>query len=116
MHAASVIVNDKADLSLKSFYYLISTMNNMFPDYEFADLPPQVFTRHHSLPNLVKHVNTAIFNLGLDTSFNASNDFCRKMWDCINDAVGGLEDCEVFSFNTDGLDTIDDPFKERGTM
>jgi hypothetical protein len=105
-----------AGLSLKAFYYLVSTMNIMFPDYDFSEAPPEVFSRPSSLHQLITHINTSIFNTGLDRNTTAFSDFCRQLWDCIDSAMGGLDQCDIYTFKPEGLDVMDDPFRERGTM
>ena len=92
-------------------------MNNMFPDYDFSDIPSDAFNRITSLPSLTTHFNTSIFNTGINRNTTSFADFTRQMWDCINEAVGGLDESEIFTFDpaTDSYE-IDDPFRERGTM
>ena len=113
--APSTIINSITGLSLKTFYYLISTMNNMFPDYDFSDIPPESFIKITSLSSLINHFNTSIFNTGIDRNTKSFSDFTRQMWDCMNEAVGGLDESLIFSFNPEPYE-IDDPFRERGTM
>lgn len=94
-------------------------MNNMFPDYDFSDIPSEAFNRIITLPSLINHFNTSIFNTGIDRNTTSFTDFTRQMWDCIDEAVGGLEESDIFTFGpepaTDSYE-IDDPFRERGTM
>jgi len=75
-------------MSLKTFYYLISTMNNMFPDYDFSEIPVDAFKRINQLASLRNHFNTSIFNTGIDRNTTSFADFTRKMWDCMDEAVG----------------------------
>lgn len=35
---SQAIINAQSGLNVKTFYYLISTMNNMFPDYDFRQV------------------------------------------------------------------------------
>lgn len=102
-------------ISLKTLYYLISTMNNMFPDYDFTEIPYEAFLKISSLTNLRNNFNTSIFNSGINSNTSNFADFTRKMWDCMDEAVGGLEESEIFSFDPEPFE-IDDPFRERGTM
>ena len=87
----------------------------MFPDYDFTEIPSESFQRITSLANLRNHFNTSIFNTGINSNTTSFADFTRKMWDCMDEAVGGLEESEVFSFDPEPFE-IDDPFRERGTM
>ena len=109
------IINLSNGMNVKTFYYLISTMNNMFPDYDFSQIPSEVFIRTTSLPTLINHFNTSIFNTGIDRNTATFADFTRRMWNCMNEAVGSLEESEIFSFDSEAFE-IDDPFRERGTM
>lgn len=109
------IINLTSGLNVKTFYYLISTMNNMFPDYDFSQIPSEVFIRTTSLPTLINHFNTSIFNTGIDRNTTTFADFTRRMWNCMNEAVGSLEESEIYSFDSEAFE-IDDPFRERGTM
>lgn len=87
----------------------------MFPDYDFSEIPSEVFCRITSLSTFINHVNTSIFNTGIDRNTQTFADFTRKMWNCMDEAVGGLDDSEIFTFDPDPFE-IDDPFRERGTM
>ena len=116
---SNTILNSSNGITLKTFYYLISTMNNMFPDYDFSDIPSEAFNRILTLPSLINHFNTSIFNTGINRNTTSFADFTRQMWDCMDEAVGGLEESEIFTFDPDpATDSyeIDDPFRERGTM
>lgn len=116
-NGSSTILNSGNGISLKNFYYLISTMNNMFPDYDFSDIPAEAFHRINSLPSLINHFNTSIFNTGINRNTSTFADFTRQMWDCMDEAVGGLEESEIFSFDPANESyEVDDPFRERGTM
>lgn len=116
-NGSATILHSSNGISLKTFYYLISTMNNMFPDYDFSDLPADAFNRITSLSGLKTHFNTSIFNTGINNNTNSFADFTRQMWGCMDEAVGGLDESEIFSFDPviDAYE-IDDPFRERGTM
>lgn len=113
-------------------------MNNIFPDYDFrywttaffnecsfvivitvslfvSDVPTNVFSRNLSLSSLINHVNTSIFNTGVNRNTTNFSEFSSKMWDCIDEAVGGLTDCSIYSYDPEPFE-LEDPFKERGTM
>jgi hypothetical protein len=114
---STTILNSINGLSLKTFYYLISTMNNMFPDYDFSDIPTEAFNRISNLASFRTHFNTSIFNTGLDRNTSSFNEFTGQMWECMDVAVGGVKESEIFTFDpaTDSYE-IDDPFSERGAM
>lgn len=101
-------------LNLKLLYYLIATMNLVFPDYDFSELPPDTF-RSEELTTVVRHVNTTLFNTGLNKNVASFEEFSSRMWDCVDKAIG-LVDCEVYSYLSGDFDALDDPFWERGSM
>lgn len=102
-------------MDLKLFYYLVATMNQVFPDYDFSDLKPEVFSLQAPLSAVVHHVNTTLFNTGVNKSVASFNEFSGRMWERIDSAIG-LSDTEVYSFAGDTFDELDDPFWERGCM
>lgn len=100
--------------SLKLLYYLIATMNLVFPDYDFSDLPPDAF-RAEELPAVVAHVNTTLFNTGLNKNVTRFEEFSSRMWNCVDEAIS-LSDCKVYTYVSRDFDTLDDPFWERGCV
>jgi hypothetical protein len=95
----------------KLLYYLVATMNQVFPDYDFSDIPPEVF-HELALPQVMAHVNTTLFNSGIIKG--ATSEFSARIWEQMDTAIG-LEECEIYSFDGADLDT-EDPFWERGCM
>lgn len=106
--------NEPSGMNVKLLYYLIATMNLVFPDYDFSDLPPETF---HALSASVAcaHVNTTLFNTGLNTKVSSFAEFSGRMWECVDRAIG-LEDTEVYSFSCQEFDAVEDPFWDRGCM
>ena len=103
-------------MSLKILYYLISTLNMIFPDYDFSELKPEAFHLHPNLSTIVSHVNTTLFNTGVNKNLTSFGEFSSKLWERIDMAIG-LRDCEIYSFTNDKFDVEDeDPFWERGCM
>lgn len=103
-------------MNLKLFYYLIATMNQVFPDYDFSDLKPDVFQSQPQLAQVINHINTTLFNTGVNRNLASFGEFSGKMWDCIDGCIS-LSDCETYSFVLDEFDgDMDDPFWERGCM
>lgn len=100
--------------SLKLLYYLIATMNLVFPDYDFSELPPDAF-RAEELPAVVAHVNTTLFNAGLNKNVSRFEEFSSRMWNCVDEAIS-LSDCKVYTYVNRDFDTLDDPFWERGCV
>lgn len=54
----------------KTFFYLLSTLNASFPDYDFSDVRPDQFIKQPSLDLVINSVNTTLFNLGNDFIVN----------------------------------------------
>lgn len=90
-------------------------MNLVFPDYDFSDLAPDVFLLRPSLAQVVQHINTTLFNTGVNRNLASFGDFSGKMWERIDGAIG-LADSEIYSFSSQDFDTLEDPFWERGCM
>lgn len=103
-------------MNLKLFYYLVATMNLVFPDYDFGDLKPEAFQSQGQLSQVISHVNTTLFNTGANRNLASFDEFSGRMWDCIDQAID-IRDCEIYSFQLDEFDgDMEDPFWERGCM
>src|ERR1700722_2012605 len=88
------------------------------PKYLPSDVNPGVFTLHTDMDAIKQSVNSSITGTASNRSTTGPMaTFCRKLWDAMDDAVGGLEEITaVLSFSPDALE-IDDPFREdRGCM
>lgn len=101
-------------MSIKLLYYLIATMNQIFPDYDFGEVSPEAFASQ-SLFQLQQQINTTLFNTGLNKNVASFNEFSNRMWECIDKAIG-LDDTEAYSFVTRDFDTLEDPFWDRGCV
>ena len=102
-------------MGVKVFYYLVATMNLVFPDYDFGDVDMSAFVPQPSLQNVMAHVNTTIFNTGVSRNI-PMGDFTARLWGRIDGAIG-LADCEIYSFvGQDAAEEVEDPFRERGCV
>lgn len=101
--------------SLKLLYYLISTMNLIFPDYDFSDLKPEAFTGHSQLTTVISAVNTTLFNAGVSKNAVTFGDFSRALWERIDGAIG-LADSEIYSYSVATDEEEESPFWEQGCM
>lgn len=101
-------------MNVKLLYYLIATMNLVFPDYDFSDLPPETF-HVTTAPAACSHVNTTLFNTGLNKNVASFAEFSGRMWECVDRAIG-LEETAVYSFSCEDFDAFEDPFWDRGCM
>lgn len=87
----------------------------MFPSSFSSDVPPEVFVKQTSVAAVINHVNTSLFNTGINKNTSSFSEFSQSMWDCIASAIGDLNECEIFTYSPEPFE-LDDPFRERGTM
>lgn len=104
-------------MPLKLFYFLVSTMNLMFPDYDFSDVSPSIFEKLPVVNHVITQVNSTIFNTGANKNYNSFSEFTRRMWDCIDEVIE-LHESDIYSFvpGKQGQAEIDDPFWDKGSM
>lgn len=80
----------------KKIINLILTMNASFSDYDFSDLEVDDFTRQD--PAFVTHNMNKLILDPIDVS---SHGFRANFWSTLDDVMGGLKDCEVFSYHAE---------------
>ena len=91
----------------KRIINLIATMNATFQDYDFSNVKPERFVRHHSYKDIMPVINknfaevVEIHNRG----------FLKILWDALDDAMS-VRECEVFSYLVDD----DDPKAVTGDL
>jgi len=93
--------------SRKLFYYLISTLNASFPDYDFSDIKPDQFIKHSLLNKVIKTINQTLISAGGQDVVNSVG-----LWDALNFIIE-LEDSEIYSYVPD-MGT--DPLAEEGSI
>ncbi|KAI9294850.1 Maf1 regulator [Neoconidiobolus thromboides FSU 785] len=93
--------------SRKTFFYLISTLNETFPDYDFSRLKHDQFIKTESLQMVMNSINYTLISAGAQSILNQIN-----LWDHI-DFMIQLKDADIYSYVPD-LDT--DPFAEHGCI
>lgn len=108
-------ITSSGSFSLKLLYYLISTMNLIFPDYDFGDLKPEAFTNHPQLTAVISTVNTTLFNAGVSKNAVTFGDFSRALWERIDGAIN-LSDSEIYSYSVAADEEEENPFWEQGCM
>jgi len=108
---------EKQLMPLKLFYFLVSTMNLMFPDYDFSDVSPSIFEKLPVINHVITQVNSTIFNTGANKNYDSFSEFTRRMWDCIDEVIE-LHESDIYSFvpEKQGQAEIDDPFWDKGSM
>ena len=101
-------------MSVKLFYYLVATMNLIFPDYDFGDMDVHAFRMHPSLQTIINHVNMTLFSM--ISRRVAMEEFTGRLWERVDGAIN-LSDCEIYSFvPDDSTEELEDPFWERGCI
>jgi hypothetical protein len=89
-----------------TFYYLISALNQAFPDYDFSRVKPEQF---------VREANVWVMQSKLDGRLRGAmvdyESFRMQLWQMLNLEMD-FERCEVFSLIPTG--ELGDPFAEEG--
>ena len=95
-------------VSRKTLFYLTSTMNASFPDYNFNHVKSEEFSLEPDLSWVVSNVNS-----NLSTSLG--EDFVKlsaSLWKILDEEIS-LKDCVIYSYHPD-LES--DPFAEEGSL
>jgi len=95
-------------ISRKSLFYLISTLNAAFPDYDFSDAKSSEFSKEPSLAYVTSNIDSLL-------SVTATDQYAKthdKLWVTLNEEIG-LPDCDIYSYNPD---LASDPFGEDGCL
>lgn len=90
--------------SRKCFFYLLATLNAVFPDYDYSFLNPDAFTPLPSSDAAIKLIDSAIL---LHRSTSLSTDLISEtVWNCIDEVVY-INECEIYNFSPDPDDEPD---------
>ncbi|KAI9349293.1 Maf1 regulator-domain-containing protein [Zopfochytrium polystomum] len=88
--------------SRKTLFFLLSTLNSAFPDYDFSDIKPEAFLK---LPNgdLVDvRVKNTLFGVAAHTQQSnhgvLSTALHTAMWKAIDEVIE-LHDCDIYEFH-----------------
>lgn len=95
-------------ISRKTLFYLISTLNAAFSDYDFSDAKSSEFSKEPSL----SHVTSNIDSLWSVTATEQYAKVHDSLWVTLNEEIG-LQDCDIYSYNPD---LASDPFGEDGCL
>ncbi len=95
-------------ISRKALFYLISTLNAAFPDYDFSDAKSSEFSKEPSLQYVTSNIDSLL-------SVTATEQYARvhdKLWVTLNEEIR-LPECDIYSYNPD---LASDPFGEDGCL
>jgi len=95
-------------ISRKTLFYLISTLNAAFPDYDFTDAKAAEFTKEPNLMFVTSNVDN-VLSVAASSLFSKIHD---KLWITLNEEIN-LVDCDIYSYNPD---LASDPFGEDGSL
>jgi len=91
----------------KTLIFLISTMNQSFPDYDFSNVRADDFRKEPEWPLVVNAINTTLNSVIANYSTTQA-----QLWNCIDQAIS-LKECSIYSFIPD---PDSDPFAEEGII
>lgn len=95
-------------ISRKALFYLISTLNASFPDYDFSSAKADEFSREPSLAVVVANIDTYLSAAAGDQY----NMLRNTLWRTIEDEITSKE-CDIYRYNPD---LQSDPFGEDGCL
>ncbi|KAJ3410353.1 Ribonuclease H2 subunit A [Chytridiales sp. JEL 0842] len=85
--------------SVKTFTFLLATLNAAFPDYDFSDIKPEYFIKVPSLALVINNVSATLLN-GLGGPDSTHQAVSTKLWEVIDEVVQ-LKECDLYSFQPD---------------
>jgi hypothetical protein len=103
---------EKLPAGYKILYYLIATLNQSFPDYDFRDVDTDQFVSIPSLPAVIDHVQSALFASSFSHPILSLTELSHAFWKAL-DASIQLKNCDIYSYIPD-MDS--DPFSENGCI
>lgn len=95
-------------ISTKTLFYLISTLNASFPDYDFGNTKSDEFSKEPSSEWVLNMVDSQLN----PTAKDVFGSLKQNLWAAIDDEIT-LRDCDVYSYNPD---LSSDPFSEDGCI
>lgn len=101
--------------SRKTLIYLILTLNNTYPDYDFSLLRAHHFRKEQGSSNAENVIDTHLLEVSKvwsKTPGFGEKGFLDCLWTAIDEAID-LKDCDVYSYKSD-LET--DPFGEIASI
>jgi hypothetical protein len=101
--------------SRRTLIYLILTLNQIYPDYDFTLLRSQHFRKEEGVPSIEETVDAHLVEVGKvweTTPGFGEEPFLDCLWAAIDEVID-MKECDVYSYQSD-LET--DPFGEKGAV
>jgi hypothetical protein len=95
-------------ISRKTLFYLISTLNAAFPDYDFTDTRSSEFSKEPNLQYVMNNVDSLMSVTATEHYGKVRN----SLWSTLTEEIV-LPECDIYSYNPDYLS---DPFGEDGNL
>lgn len=95
-------------ISRKTLFYLISTLNAAFPDYDFTDTRSSEFSKEPNLQYVMENVDSLMSVTATEHYGKVRN----SLWSTLTEEIV-LPECDIYSYNPDYLS---DPFGEDGNL
>eukprot|EP01111_Echinosteliopsis_oligospora_P016233 TRINITY_DN6655_c4_g1_i1.p1 TRINITY_DN6655_c4_g1~~TRINITY_DN6655_c4_g1_i1.p1 ORF type:complete len:188 (+),score=43.20 TRINITY_DN6655_c4_g1_i1:35-565(+) len=93
---------------MKTFVYLIATLNASFLDYDFSHASPEQFKRETNRHMVMNEINTTLS--GVVSNYNT--EIKDRLWSSVDVEVD-LDSCEIYSYVPN---LTSDPFTEAGII
>merc|ERR1712045_375964 len=95
-------------ISRKTLFYLISTLNAAFQDYDFTDTRSSEFSKEPNLQYVMNNVDSLMSVTATEHYGKVRN----SLWSTLTEEIV-LPECDIYSYNPDYLS---DPFGEDGNL
>mmetsp|Transcript_7413 Transcript_7413/g.14594 ORF Transcript_7413/g.14594 Transcript_7413/m.14594 type:complete len:233 (+) Transcript_7413:22-720(+) len=113
--AASPVGPLSESSSRKTLVYLILTLNQVYPDYDFRSLRANNFLKEPGISKIEETIDSRLLGLSKvwsNTPGQSDTPFLENLWSAIDEAIE-MNNCDVYSYKTD-LET--DPFGEEASI
>ena len=106
--------------SRKTLVYLIATLNQLYPDYDFSHLRAHHFSREANLDTFKADVDNTMLevarewaqsarmhganetmHLGDIGNFSKAGSFSQYLWSALEEMIGSISECEVYTYRSE---------------
>lgn len=104
--------------SRRTLVYLILTLNQVYPDYDFSLVRAQHFVKESDASAVRADADARLLPAARaweDAPGGEREPFSDALWTAIDEAVGGLAECDVYRYRASD-DEGGDPFAEQGSV